>query len=72
MGRGTALSGIRQLRGSAEQFDPSGIGAFMDPFTREVIEAEQAEIARLGEQQLNQARAQQAAVGLGVQYKKQR
>ncbi len=47
MGRGTALSGIRQLRGSAEQFDPSGIGAFMDPFTREVIEAEQAEIARL-------------------------
>ena len=63
MGRGTALSGIRQLRGSAEQFDPSGIGAFMDPFTREVIEAEQAEIARLGEQQLNQARAQQAAAG---------
>jgi hypothetical protein len=32
-------------------------------FTREVIEAEQAEIARLGEQQVNQARAQQAAAG---------
>ena len=63
MGQGAALSGISQLRGSAEQFDPSGIGAFMDPFTRQVIEAEQAEIARLGEKQVNEARAAQAAAG---------
>ena len=63
MGQDAALAGIGQLGGSAEQFDPSGIAAFMDPFTREVIEAEQAEIARLGEKQLNQARAQQAAAG---------
>ena len=42
---------IQQFEGSADQFDPSGIGAFMDPFTREVIEAEQAEIACLGEKQ---------------------
>lgn len=54
---------IDQFEGSAEQFDPSGIGAFMDPFTREVIEAEQAEIARLGEKQKMDARAQQAKAG---------
>ena len=54
---------IQQFEGSAEQFDPSGIGAFMDPFTREVIEAEQAEIARLGEKQKMDARAQQAKAG---------
>ena len=61
--RGITQQAIGQLRGSDAQFDPSGIAAFMDPFTREVIEAEQAEIARLGEKQLNQARAQQAAAG---------
>jgi hypothetical protein len=60
---GFAQQGIGQLRGSDAQFDPSGISAFMDPFTRQVIEAEQAEIARLGEQQKNQARARQAAAG---------
>tara|TARA_R100000900_G_scaffold146532_1_gene137413 strand:- start:186 stop:2165 length:1980 start_codon:yes stop_codon:yes gene_type:complete len=63
MGRSTARRGIAQLAGSADQFDPSGIGAFMDPFTRDVIEAEQAEIARLGEKQKMDARAQQAKAG---------
>ena len=63
MGRDTATSGIGQLAGTGAQFQPSGIAAFMDPYTQSVIEAEQAEIARLGEQQVNQARAQQAGAG---------
>ena len=34
---------------------------YMDPFNQDVIEAQQAEIARLGEQQKRDARSQQIA-----------
>ena len=65
-GLGAANQASAAQRGLAQnvgQFDPSGIGAFMDPYTQSVIEAEQAEIARLGEQQKNQARSQQVQAG---------
>jgi len=56
-----------QLAGASAQFDPSaaqgGIASFMDPYTQQVIDAEQAEIARLGEKQKQQARGQQIKAG---------
>ena len=63
MGRSAAERGIAALSGTGGQFDPSSIGRFMDPFTQQVIEAEQAEIARLGEKQKRDARAQAVQAG---------
>ena len=63
MGRAAALQGIAGLAGTGEQFDPAGIARFQDPFTQQVIDAQQAEIARLGEQQKRDARAQQIRAG---------
>jgi len=63
MGRGTALQGIAGLAGTGAEYDPSAASRYMDPFNRDVIEAQQAEIARLGEQQKRDARAQQVAAG---------
>jgi hypothetical protein len=63
MGRETAQQGIAGLAGTGEEFDPAGIARFQDPFNQQVIEAQQAEIARLGEQQKRDARAQQIRAG---------
>ncbi len=63
MGREAAQQGIAGLAGTGEQFDPAGIASFQDPFNQQVIEAQQAEIARLGEQQKREARAQQIRSG---------
>ena len=63
MGRSAAERGIAGLAGTGEAFDPSDISRFQDPFTQEVIEAQQAEIARLGEKQKSDARAQQVRAG---------
>ena len=63
MGQAAALQGIAGLAGTGAAFDPSDISRFQDPFTQEVIEAQQAEIARLGEQQKTDARAQQIRAG---------
>ena len=63
MGRSAAERGIAGLAGTGEAFDPSDINRFQDPFTQEVIDAQQAEIARLGEKQKSDARAQQVRAG---------
>ena len=63
MGRGTALQGIARLRGTGREYDPSSASKYMDPFNQNVIEAQQAEIARLGEQQKRDARSQQVTAG---------
>ena len=63
MGRATALQGIAGLAGTGAQFDPSAISRFQDPFTQQVIDAQQAEIARLGEQQKIAARDQAVRAG---------
>tara|TARA_R110001583_G_scaffold29359_4_gene102896 strand:+ start:580 stop:2628 length:2049 start_codon:yes stop_codon:yes gene_type:complete len=63
MGREAAQQGIAGLAGTGDQFDPAGIASFQDPFNQQVIEAQQAEIARLGEQQKRDARAQQIRAG---------
>jgi hypothetical protein len=64
MGIGAARQGIDQLRGTGRQFDPSSVSRFMDPFTQNVIDAQQAEIARLGEKQKLAAGDQ--AIGAGA------
>jgi len=63
MGRSAALQGIASLTGTGAQFDPSAVSRFQDPFTQQVIDAQQAEIARLGEQQKIAARDQAVRSG---------
>jgi len=63
MGRSAALQGIAGLAGTGAQFDPSAVSRFQDPFTQQVIDAQQAEIARLGEQQKISARDQAVRSG---------
>ena len=58
------IGGIRGgLTDAGAQFDPSGIAAFMDPYTQQVVEAARQESLRTGELQKQQARAQQVAAG---------
>jgi len=63
MGRSTAMQGIAGLAGTGDAYDPSSASSFMDPFNRDVIEAQQAEIARLGEKQKIAARDQAVRSG---------
>jgi len=58
-----AQQGISALQGTGGQFDPSSIQRFMDPFTQQVIDAEQAEIERLGKKQSREAKAQAIRAG---------
>ena len=51
------------LAGAADQFDPSGIAAFMDPYIQQVIDANTQEAIRAGELQKQSARARQVAAG---------
>ena len=48
----------QSLGGTGGQFDPNTIQNYMNPYTQQVIDAEQAELARLGEQQKVGARSQ--------------
>jgi hypothetical protein len=58
------VAGIRAgLQGAGATFDPSGIAAFMDPYTQQVVEATRREIMRTGELQKQQADAQAIAAG---------
>ena len=58
------IGGIRGgLTDAGQQFDPSGIASFMDPYTQQVVEAARQESLRTGELQKQQAAAQQVAAG---------
>ena len=61
--RKSAQAGIAALKGTGAQFDPSTIDRFMDPYTQNVIDAEQAEIERLGNKQRQQAKSQAVQAG---------
>jgi len=63
MGQSAAMQGIAGLAGTGDQYDPSSASSFMDPFNRDVIDAQQAEIARLGEKQKIAARDQAVKSG---------
>ena len=63
MGQAAAMQGIAGLAGTGDQYDPSSASSFMDPYNRDVIDAQQAEIARLGEKQKISARDQAVKSG---------
>ena len=67
MTRGTPYQfrdqGVAGLEGATGRFDPSSISDFYDPYAEQVIAAQQQDVARLGGQQQDQARAQAAAAG---------
>ena len=62
-GQRDLLAARQGLAGVADQFDPSGIAQFMDPYTQQVVEATRREIMRTGELQKQQADAQAIAAG---------
>jgi len=53
--------GIAALSGSADQFDPSGIAAYMNPFTEDVIESSIADLERTQNRREAQTRNRLAA-----------
>jgi len=67
MTRGTPYQfrdrGVAGLEGATGRFDPSSISDFYDPYAEQVIGSQQQDVARLGEQQLNQSRARASAAG---------
>ena len=67
-GLGTAKSGIAQLRGASTQFDPSGIGAYNNPYQDEVMQATLADLERVAARRERDAQeaATKQAVSLGA------
>jgi hypothetical protein len=63
-GRGIAGSAADRLLGAGGMYDPSMAQGFMDPFRRDVVEAQQREMQRLADIQRQDIRAQ--AVGAGA------
>ena len=61
---GAAERGISALGGTGERYDPRSAKEFYDPYLQDVIQAEQAEIDRLGLQQSR--RAQTGATSAGA------
>jgi hypothetical protein len=61
---GTAQQGISQLSGTTDQFDPQGIGAFMNQYEDAAVQQAIQDVARAGAIQRNQLGAQ--AVGAGA------
>ena len=62
-GMGTAARGIANLFGSTGEFDPAAAERFMNPFEQQVVDQTLADIARQGEIQRQQQRAQAVAAG---------
>lgn len=60
-GKTAAATGIETLAGASDQFDPSGIGAFMSPYQQEVIDATIADLTSQFNQQQTEAQEQLAA-----------
>lgn len=63
-GMGAAEAGIGALAGTGAMYDPSMAAGFYNPFVEQVIDTQMADLARQGEIQQQQARAQ--AVGAGA------
>ena len=62
-GMGTAARGIENLFGSTGEFDPAATSRFMNPFEQQVVDQTLADIARQGDIQREQQRAQAVAAG---------
>ncbi len=62
-GQRNLLAARQGLAGAEAQFDPSGIAAFMDPYTEQVIDAARTDLRRAVDEQKQAAAAQQIAAG---------
>jgi len=62
-GQRNLLAARQGLAGAEAQFDPSGIGQFMDPYISQVVEQARKEVMRTGDLQKQQADAQAIAAG---------
>ena len=62
-GQRDLLAARQGLAGAEAQFDPSGIGQFMDPYISQVVEQARKEVMRTGDLQKQQADAQAIAAG---------
>jgi len=62
-GQRDLLAARQGLTGAEAQFDPSGIAAFMDPYTQQVIDAARTDLRRAVDEQKQAAAAQQVAAG---------
>lgn len=62
-GRGAAESGIGQLAGTTGGFDPTGIGAFMNPYEDAAVQQALADISEAGEKRRSEIGAQAANLG---------
>ena len=60
---GAAERGIEALGGTGERYDPRSAKEFYDPYMQDVIDAEQAEIDRLGLKQSRRAQAGATSAG---------
>ena len=64
---GMALSaaerGIAGFEGTGQEYDPSSVSNYMNPYEQQVIDRAMQDIARSGQQQLNETRAQAARSG---------
>jgi len=64
IGLASAASGMRQLAGTGDQYDPYSTMSYMNPYEQQVIDAAMGDIRREGNKQLMAQRAQ--AVGAGA------
>jgi len=62
-GMGTAARGIADLFGSTREFDPTSTQRFMNPFEQQVVDQTLSDIARQGDIQRQQQRAQATSAG---------
>ena len=63
VGLASAAGGIRRLRGTTAEYDPTKISTYMNPYEKQVIDAAMEDIARQGEKRRQGLRAQAVSQG---------
>ena len=61
--REAMVAGLGSLQGTGEEYDPTAVSGYMNPYEQGVIDAAMGDIARQGEMQLNEARANAVRAG---------
>ena len=61
--RAAMTAGLAGLEGTGAEYDPNAVQGFMNPYEQAVIDASLQDIARQGQLQLNEARAQAVRAG---------
>ena len=63
VGLASAAGGIRRLRGTTAEYDPSNVSTYMNPYETAVIDAAMEDVARQGEKRRQGIRAQAVQQG---------